>query len=152
MRTNALLLISMVVVLSACESRTQPPDRAALAQELLQADRDFAALSERSDPKQAFAAYLAPDAMLIGRSGDPVEGYEAALASFGDADRFELLWQPQFAEVAEAADMGWTWGRYQLLSEGELVYAGKYVNIWKRQPDGSWKVRVDMGNQEPQQP
>ena len=152
MRMKTILMFVFTFSLAACDAGGPAPDRARLAEELLRADREFAALSEQSGPKQAFAAYLAPDAMLIGRAGDPVEGYEQALASFGDADRFELHWQPQFAEVAQAADMGWTWGRYQLLAEGKLVYSGKYVNIWLRQPDGSWKVRVDMGNQDPQEP
>lgn len=144
------VLIFGLLILTACEAKIEVADDAALAAELLQTDRDFAALSERSDPKQAFAAYLAGDAMLIGRAGDPVEGYDAAIASFGDVTGLDLYWQPQFAEVAAAGDMGWTWGRYQLLMNDEPVYNGKYVNIWKRQADGSWKVRVDVGNQEPE--
>jgi ketosteroid isomerase-like protein len=26
---------------------------------------------------------------------------------------------------------------------------GKYLNVWKKQPDGSWKVLVDIGNEDP---
>jgi ketosteroid isomerase-like protein len=26
--------------------------------------------------------------------------------------------------------------------------SGNYVTIWRRQPDGSWKVAVDIGNQD----
>ncbi len=47
--------------------------------------------------------------------------------------------------------MGWTWGVYQIIVDGKQVSNGKYVNIWTLQPDGSWKVRMDMGNQEPAQ-
>ncbi len=121
-----------------------------LAAELLETDRAFAALSEQADPKQAFAAYLAPDAIMLPRSGEPVQGFDQAVASFGETPGFRLLWQPQLAEVSTGGDMGWSWGLYQVLVEGKQVSSGKYVNIWVRQPDGTWKVRLDMGNQEPQ--
>lgn len=127
-------------------------DTAAEARALLEADRAFAALSEETDPRQAFAAYLAPNGMLVPRRGDPVEGHAAAVASFGENPGFELFWQPQFAEVSRAADMGWTWGRWQLRLDGEQVQQGKYVNVWQKQPDGEWKVRVDVGNVEPPPP
>jgi ketosteroid isomerase-like protein len=156
---NSILILALFL-LTACKVETGPkmgPDTishklypAPLSEELLQADRDFAALSESADPKTAFGAYLAANAIMMGRSGDPVEGYEAAMASFGDEAGFDLHWQPQFAEVASAGDMGWTWGRYQFVVDGETLYRGKYVNIWTRQADGSWKVRLDMGNQEPE--
>ena len=148
MRKSTFILT--LILLTACEADIQSNDTNAMAAELLQADRDFAALSQNTDPKQAFANYLAANAIMLPRAGDPIEGYEAALASFGEEAGFDLHWQPQFAEVAESGDMGWTWGRYQLLVEGEQLYSGKYVNIWTRQPDGSWQVRLDLGNQEPE--
>jgi len=148
MRKSTFILT--LLLLTACEVDIKSNDTAALAAELLQADRDFAALSQNTDPKQAFSNYLAPNAIMVPRAGDPIEGYEAAMASFGEEAGFDLHWQPQFAEVADSGDMGWTWGRYQLLIEGEQLYSGKYVNIWTRQSNGSWQVRLDIGNQEPE--
>lgn len=148
---HASLLLS-ILLLAACAPAGNPHagiDHAAEARALLDADRAFAALSEETDPRQAFAAYLAPNAMLVPRRGDPIEGYAAAVASFGEEPGFELLWQPQFAEVSEGADMGWTWGRWQLRVDGEQVQHGKYVNVWQKQAGGEWKVRVDVGNVEP---
>ncbi len=141
-----LCLVSLI----ACNAEVQLPDTETLAAELLQADVDFAMLSMQTDPKQAFAAFLAPNAIMIPRAGDPLEGIDAAIASFGDEPVFKLHWQPKFSEVAAAGDMGWTWGTYQLLVQDRQVSKGKYVNIWTLQEDGSWKVRMDMGNQEPQ--
>lgn len=148
LRASLFLLIPL---LAACTAEPEVPaiDRVAEARALLEADRAFAALSEESDPRQAFAAFLAPNGMLVPRRGDPIEGHAAAVASFGEAPGFELLWQPQFAEVSERADMGWTWGRWQLRVDGQQVQHGKYVNVWQRQANGEWKVRVDVGNVEP---
>jgi len=143
------IFITGFLILTACNVDIQSHNIDVMAAELLQTDKDFAALSQNTDPKQAFAYYLAPNAIMIPRAGDPIEGYQAAIASFGKEPGFDLIWQPQFAEVAESGDMGWTWGRYQLLVEGVELHSGKYINIWARQPDGSWQVRLDMGNQKP---
>ncbi len=63
-----------------------------------------------------------------------------------------LSWQPQKADVAAAGDMGWTWGTYFYEAEqnGEIKKQyGKYINIWEKQTDGSWRVVVDIGNASP---
>ncbi|MBT8061424.1 MAG: nuclear transport factor 2 family protein [Xanthomonadales bacterium] len=144
-----------VLLCSAALSACQPTagiDVAAEAEALMAADIAFASLSETTTPKQAFAAYMAPDGMLLPRGSEgAIQGLENIMTLFGpDGDPgYQLLWQPQFAEVAQAGDMGWTWGQYQVVVEGETENTGKYVNVWKKQPDGSWKVRVDVGNQRP---
>jgi ketosteroid isomerase-like protein len=152
MKTIPFLVI--LAMLAAC--RTEPaPDPDAEARAVLAADRAFAAMSEQQNPKAAFAAYMAPDGIMVPASTEGiVEGHDNVMAMFGEADDpgFDLLWQPQFAEVAASGDMAWTWGKYQYLVEGNTVRTGKYVNVWKKQFDGSWKVRVDVGNQQPQPP
>jgi ketosteroid isomerase-like protein len=143
MKTMAIAL-PVMLHMGCCAFVHASPEAA-----LLQADRDFARLSEELDPKRAFAAYLAPNVILLSRAGSPVEGYDNALASFGEEPGFALLWQPQLAEVAASGEMGWTWGTYQVIVDGRQVSSGKYVNIWALQADGSWKVRMDMGSQDP---
>ena len=66
---------------------------------------------------------------------------------------YKLEWTPQYAEVAKSGELGYTWGKYILSyrdekGEEQKSY-GKYLNIWKKQKDGSWKVAVDMGNSSP---
>jgi ketosteroid isomerase-like protein len=63
---------------------------------------------------------------------------------------YGLTWEPQYAEIAASGELGWTWGIYEAsFDTGEdepTTSSGKYLNIWRMQNDGSWKVRVDMGN------
>jgi len=143
----SILIISLIICATP-HVKAAENDHPAIAQ-LLQADRDFASLSEATDPKQAFAAYLAPNAIMLPAAGAPVEGYDAAVASFGDGTGYDLRWQPQQGEVSKSGDMGWTWGTYQVVVDGLQVSNGKYVNIWTRGKNSDWKVRLDMGNQEP---
>lgn len=150
-KVSTILLCASV--LTACQ-REPGIDIAAETEALMTADVAFAALSESTTPKQAFAAYMAPDGMMLPRGSEgAIEGHDNVIAVFGpDGDPgYQLLWQPQFAEVATAGDMGWTWGQYQVVAGGVQTASGKYVNVWKKQPDGSWKVRVDVGNQRPGQ-
>ncbi len=49
----------------------------------------------------------------------------------------------------EALFMGYTIGTYELTVEQDgasMVTVGKYVTLWKKQADGSWKVVVDCFN------
>jgi len=146
----ALIAVSTLIFLAG-QTNLSAGDQTGPAAALLQTDRDFSRLSEQSGPKLAFAAYLAPNVIMLPRAGGPIEGYAKAVATFADKPGFALHWQPLLAEVAVSGEMGWTWGTYQVIVNGEQVSTGKYVNIWTLQADGRWKVRMDMGNQEPAQ-
>jgi ketosteroid isomerase-like protein len=72
---------------------------------------------------------------------------------FGDPT-LRLVWDPDTASIAAANDLGYTIGRYQLrrLSpDGSftVLSTGRYLTIWRKQPDGSWKAELDTGNPDP---
>ena len=122
---------------------------------LLQADREFAAASLRAGPAEAFYQFTTADALQLPADGEPLRGREAIRDSLSEGPPRVLNWQPQFAEVADDEDLGWTWGLWQLYETGaggRRLAQGKYVNIWKKQPDDSWKVRLDLGNTQKNKP
>ena len=47
--------------------------------------------------------------------------------------------------MIEAGDMAYHWGTYSLES-GEVSDTGKVVEIFDRQADGSWKIRLSIFN------
>ncbi|MBI4420961.1 MAG: DUF4440 domain-containing protein, partial [Gemmatimonadetes bacterium] len=53
------------------------------------------------------------------------------------------------ADVAASGDLGYTVGLFQsrrLDAAGKpVVGTGKYVTIWRKQADGSWKAMLDLG-------
>jgi ketosteroid isomerase-like protein len=74
----------------------------------------------------------------------------AAMApAFADS-AWELTWQPTMAFASAAGDLGYTLGNWQSIRRDTAgraqVITGKYVTIWRRQADGSWKVVFDGGN------
>ncbi len=50
-------------------------------------------------------------------------------------------------------DMGFTWGHYEGHSRDAhnqpVVVAGRYITVWKKLPDGRWKVALDASADEP---
>ena len=72
---------------------------------------------------------------------------------FGDPT-LRLVWDPDTATIAAGGDLGYTIGRYQLrrLSpDGSfaVLSTGRYLTIWRKQADGSWKAELDTGNPDP---
>jgi ketosteroid isomerase-like protein len=63
---------------------------------------------------------------------------------------FKLEWHPEQAGVARSGELGYTTGTYTWTfkdSSGKPSSdKGKYLTVWKKQQDGSWKVLLDMFN------
>lgn len=120
------------------------------ADRLLQADRNFSAHSLSRGAPEAFYQWLDEYGMQLPAAGEPVVGPDKVRDSLAQGPPTILSWEPRYAEVLNN-DWGWTWGEWQAHEPGaggRRIGQGKYVNLWKKQPDGSWKVRMDMGNVE----
>ena len=129
------------------------PDISAESARLLQTDRNFAQASITLGSAEAFHNFLADSAMIFPAGSVPVHGLENIYRRMKKNEGAGILsWQPQKADVAAAGDMGWTWGKYfyEYKQNGEIKKQyGKYINIWEKQTDGSWRVVVDIGNASP---
>jgi len=147
-----VLLLLATLAMSACtpsgEKSTpgEEPDSSAL----LSADQAFAKLSADSGAVTAFANYLSADAVQMPNGAAPIIGRDSIVSAMAEGPEYMLLWDPKHAEVAVSGELGWTWGVYEVhVQTGdstEITSTGKYLNIWRKQDDGTWKVMVDMGN------
>ncbi len=121
------------------------------AEQLLDADRAFAR-AVASGRLDAWVSFFGDSGTQF-RAGRPVVGRAAVrefmAPAFADTT-WRLTWEPHRAEIAASGDLGYTIGRYESrhrdASGTEVVRTGSYVTIWRRQPDGQWKVAVDIGN------
>jgi ketosteroid isomerase-like protein len=60
----------------------------------------------------------------------------------------KLAWQPAYAVMSGAGDLGWTTGPWQWRSDASKKKpedTGSYTTLWRRQPDGTLKVVLDLG-------
>ena len=121
---------------------------------LLSADRSFADLSREKGAAEAFREYLTVDAIQLPDGGHPIMGRDSIYAAMQPGQELTLNWDPQQATVAESGELGYTWGTYtftwQDTGGSTTTSYGKYLNIWRKQDDGNWKVVVDMGNSSPE--
>jgi ketosteroid isomerase-like protein len=117
--------------------------------ELLTTDRSFSELSEKEGIKIAYFEYIDSNGVLLRPNEMPIVGAEAIdyLAQQNDQD-YSLTWDPQHAEVGASGDLGFTYGVYILKPRDyDTLFYGNYTNIWKKQPDGKWKLILNSGNE-----
>ena len=145
-RTSAVPVTDAVAAPRAVAPSVQIRGRADPA-ELIRADSLFAAMSVSQGVKPAFLAFAAEDGVLLGGGSQLQEGREAIGAAFdGFPSGAVLAWWPVAAAIAESGDLGCTVGEATIAS---LNHYSKYLTIWRRQRDGSWKFVADGGNARP---
>ena len=157
MRKTVVLavLVVAVVVLARWSASSAPRSQVAATEKLKQTEAEFlqAALDHGS---AGYMSYYADDAAELPNGADAIVGKAniAKTMAFLDDKNNRLTWAPVGADVS-SNDLGYTWGNYEFRSldrDGVTrVERGKYITVWKKQPDGSWKVAVDMGNLGPKQ-
>ncbi|MBS1814670.1 MAG: nuclear transport factor 2 family protein [Acidobacteria bacterium] len=121
--------------------------------ELLTLEGQFAQAVLKGGGK-AFAEWFAPDAVMLNNRRAAVMGRTriAAEANWKPED-YQLTWVPQGAQMGPSNDMGFTWGHYEGRSKDKngqpVVISGRYITVWKKMPDGKWKVAMDASAEEP---
>jgi len=143
-----LILIGSVLFLA---SRAVPGQSGSQTlRSLINAERSFSKMSEEKGIKEAFLFYLADDSIVFRTK--PVAGRKAYEAMPDDSPA-HLTWEPAYAEVALDGDLGYTTGPYQVKDKrkpADPARYGHYVSLWQKQPNGLWKVVLDVGISHPQ--
>lgn len=102
----------------------------------------------------AFANWFAEDGVALNNGQAPLVGKVAIVKSANWSPKdYQLTWTPTDAEMGPSGDMGYTWGHFEGHSKdangNSVTTSGRYMTIWRKQPDGNWKVVLDAGANEP---
>lgn len=119
-------------------------------------ERAFAAATEQIGIRDGFLTFFAEDSIQIQRGPKTtlVPAREALAAQplpkLPLAAR--LLWEPYTGHVSADGTLGWLTGGFVSLNQAEQlpVRQGAYFSVWKRQPNGTWRVWLDEGIALPQ--
>ena len=151
-----LLLAITATVVAACKPPVAlptptPGNDTRLQDELFAADRAYA----RAVADSGYAAWVtrfAPDiakpaagGLVMLRGVTPVSGLDKTM--FADPTRL-LLWEPTDAVAYADGRTGVTVGRsawVRKTARADTLARGRYLTMWQRQPDGSWKIILDTG-------
>jgi ketosteroid isomerase-like protein len=149
--TIFLFLVCFLTLTQACSNKI---DMDKELDNLLQTDMEFSEFSIENGAAEAFRMYLMEKAVQLPSGQNPILGrdkiYEDMLKTGSD---YTLSWEPQDGEVSSSRDMGYTWGIYTLSFQSDSgenqSQKGKYLNVWRKDNQGNWRVIIDMGNQTP---
>lgn len=102
----------------------------------------------------AFADWFAGDGVSLGNGAAPNIGKVAVAKSANWSPKdYQLSWTPTDAMMGPSGDMGYTWGHYEGRSKDShgnpVLTSGRYITMWRKEPDGAWKVVLDAGSNEP---
>jgi ketosteroid isomerase-like protein len=112
---------------------------------LLARDREW---SQTTKDMNKFVSFFASDASFHPPGMPTASGSAAIMETFMKITAtpgFSVNWTPSKAYVSTAGDVGYTVGTYEATMSGGAE-KGKYVTVWKRQTDGTWKVAEDIFN------
>lgn len=101
-----------------------------------------------------FASWFADDGVALGNGKAPLIGKVAIAKSANwSPNDYQLTWTPTDGIMGPSGDMGYTWGHYEGRSKdangNPVLTSGRYITMWRKEPDGSWKVVLDAGANEP---
>ena len=118
-------------------------------QTLVASEKSFAQASVDHGIRSSFLQFFADDSVVF--TPAPTNG-KKFYANYDDKGR-QLNWQPIFATISNAGDLGFTTGPWEMkksATDAKPFAFGDFVSIWKKQADNSWKVIVDLGVDHPQ--
>ncbi len=148
------LVLSVAVIGFALACRQQAPLDTRAADERAVREVDSATLkaSQAKDLERNLSFYT-DDASVFPPNAPIATGKEAirAFLSQGFANPgFAIDWQPTKVEVSRGGDLAYTQGTYEFTMNDPkgkpITERGKYVNVWRKQPDGNWKMVADVWN------
>ncbi|MCH7766497.1 MAG: SgcJ/EcaC family oxidoreductase [Acidobacteria bacterium] len=145
------LVLATVLVLAASGCGPQVDVEAEEA--AIRAAEDEALKIAQAKDAERWASVYADDARVFPPNALLVTGKEAIRKLFAElfaSPGFEIDWEVTRVEVSRAGDLGYVVGTHKVTvndAEGNPVTdRGKWIAIWKKQADGTWKCIEDIWN------
>jgi uncharacterized protein (TIGR02246 family) len=151
-------VLSAAMALASCNNATPPAPQPAAdtrADDEAAIRAADAAWSKAAGDKDAqkTASFYADNAVLMAPGGPVTTGKDAIQKGFAGmmaSPAFALSFAPTKIEVSKSGDLAYDIGDYSLTvpdAKGKpQTVKAKYVVVWGKQADGSWKALVDAPN------
>jgi ketosteroid isomerase-like protein len=139
-----LFLSILLFTLTGCKTNKNEDAR----NHILAVEKAFNQMAAEQGVKEAFLEFAA-DSAVLNRGGSIIKG-KSEIESYFDSQTMRdvrLEWMPEFVDVAESGDLGYTYGPFTFFgisAEGDTIQSsGIFHTVWEKQDDGSWKYVYD---------
>jgi uncharacterized protein (TIGR02246 family) len=130
---------------------THDADVKAIKDDLAQWQKDF-----NAKDVDKLASHYADDVLVVNPGSAVIKGREAGKAAYKEfaADpAFSLTFEVSRVEVAQSGDLAYAQGSFKMTATNPATKKpfedkGTYIEVYKKQADGSWKSAIDMGTSE----
>ena len=153
-RFTFLFIVLLVSLLTACQRQatTAADTHSADEATLKNLDAEWSKAAGARDVDKT-ASYYTDDALILPPNMPAINSKQGARAMWQgmfSVPGFGGGWKASKVEVARSGDLAYVTGTYEL-SETDargkpMTDKGKYLEVWKKQGDGTWKCIIDMFN------
>ena len=152
---SLLVLLALLSLSIACQTQpaadTRSADtRAADETTLRNLDAEWSKAAGAKDVEKT-ASYYSDDALVLPPNSPTLQGKAAARGMWQgmfSAPGFGGGWKATKVDVATSGDFGYVTGTYEMNETDATgkpkTDKGKYLEVWKKQADGTWKCVADM--------
>ena len=144
--------LSTLVVLIACQEQVNMDAEKAAIQRTA-ADHAKATSKGGAEGAEGYASYATADARWLPPEAPAISGRKAIAeyaTAFTGMAGFQVSWDHPHVVVSRGNDIAYSVGTYKGSGHdatgNNQVFEGKLVNVWHKEPDGSWKVAVAIWN------
>ena len=153
-RLAAILILcaSILSVAPGCRGQAAPDPRAEDERAIRAADAGTLKAAQAKNVEGVVSIY-AENASWLPPNAPVAKGKEAIRAGWSKllaTPGFSIDWQITEIGISRAGDLAYTLYAYQLGMQGAdgkpVTDRGKDMAVWKKQPDGAWKIVADTFN------
>jgi ketosteroid isomerase-like protein len=140
-----------LMLMAGCEKAPPPVDIHTIEEVVLSADAASMKAAQELDVTGTIATY-SDDALVMPPNHPPVSGHQPIHDLWASmlVPGTRISWAANKVESASSGDLVYVQGTYSVTtpgSDGKPVNDdGKYLSVWKKQGDGSWKEAESMWN------
>ena len=143
------LLLLPFLLFDACSDKKVIKNNDDKKAEMIAAEISFSKFSELKGTRKALMEYIDSEGVLLRPNIMPLVGADAIdFISQANDTAYTMIWQPKGGNIAGSGELGYTYGIYSITPKyKDSIMQGTYINIWKKQADGTWKLLLDSGNE-----
>jgi len=136
-----LTLLALSFMVTACSQAPQSADPSVITS---RSDAWEAALNAKDI--DALVELYTSDARVLPPNDKMRSGSDAVRAEFGAMIDAGLGGTTTVVDARVSGDMGYIVGTFEIKAGDELVDTGKYIETWRRETDGKWRISNDIFN------